>query len=468
MGIVTAAPINAPGSQANQLSDQNTSGTILGASASDLIGFYGVPAVPQRTSGAQAAIAPAAQGEVVTYQLTLSPAACNANTTAEQLFTCNGLTAGSLVMVNKPTAQAGLGIANVRVSAANQIGITFSNNTGGAVTPTGGEVYQITEVKAAAGITFSQALTPTAVPANSVSEQTFTIAGAGANIISPTSGLIVNKPANQAGLGIGNVRNIGSANQVAITFFNNTAAPITPTAAESYLFMASNGLGAISNVVEYGINVGTLAAVNTVTAPELAIAMTGLLTTDVVMGVSKPTAQAGLGIAGYRVAGANSLGVTFVNPTAGNITPTGSEIYNVSVFRQAPAAPLVGYYQALTPVAVAANTTAEQTFTVTGLVASSQVAVNKPTVTTGLAIVGARVSAANTLAITYQNVTASPITPPAETYGIGNWQQIGPAGSASTYTPYVAQVAGGGINGSTNLTNELRTALVNLGLIKGS
>ena len=35
-----------------QLSDQNTSGTLLGASITDLIGFYNVsPAVAQRTTG---------------------------------------------------------------------------------------------------------------------------------------------------------------------------------------------------------------------------------------------------------------------------------------------------------------------------------------------------------------------------------------------------------------------------------
>ncbi len=73
---------------------------------------------------------------------------------------------------------------------------------------------------------------------------------------------------------------------------------------------------------------------------------------------------------------------------------------------------------ALTPVAVAANETAEQTFSATGigLLVSDYVAVNKPTAQAGLGIVGVRVSAADTLAITYANVTASPITPTAETY----------------------------------------------------
>jgi len=73
----------------------------------------------------------------------LSPAAVGANTTAEQTFTVNGLLVGDEVAATKPTTQAGLGIVNARVTAANTLGITFSNNTGGGITPTAGETYVI-------------------------------------------------------------------------------------------------------------------------------------------------------------------------------------------------------------------------------------------------------------------------------------------------------------------------------------
>ena len=73
----------------------------------------------------------------------LSPAAVGANTTAEQTFTVNGLQTTDEVQVSKPTTQAGLGIVNARVSAANTLAITFSNNTGGGITPTAGETYVI-------------------------------------------------------------------------------------------------------------------------------------------------------------------------------------------------------------------------------------------------------------------------------------------------------------------------------------
>jgi hypothetical protein len=80
---------------------------------------------------------------VKAYKFTaaLSPAQVAANTTAEELFTVNGVAVGDVVYVNKPTAQAGLGIVGARVSATNQVGITFSNNTGVAITPTASQTY---------------------------------------------------------------------------------------------------------------------------------------------------------------------------------------------------------------------------------------------------------------------------------------------------------------------------------------
>lgn len=76
-----------------------------------------------------------------------------------------------------------------------------------------------------------------------------------------------------------------------------------------------------------------------------------------------------------------------------------------------------------TPVAVAANTTAEHTITVTGVAAADfAIRVSKPTHQAGLAIVGQRVSADNTVIIQYMNNTASPITPTAsETYQFFIW-----------------------------------------------
>lgn len=72
--------------------------------------------------------------------------------------------------------------------------------------------------------------------------------------------------------------------------------------------------------------------------------------------------------------------------------------------------------QSINVASVAANTSAEQTFTVPGLKVGDFVSVNKPSLSAGLVIGNARVSAADTLAITFGNLTGSPIDPAAETY----------------------------------------------------
>lgn len=77
---------------------------------------------------------------------------------------------------------------------------------------------------------------------------------------------------------------------------------------------------------------------------------------------------------------------------------------------------IVAYSQSLDVASVAANTTAEQTFTVTGLTTADKVFVNKPSLNAGLGVVNARVSAADTLAITFVNATGAAIDPAAETY----------------------------------------------------
>lgn len=79
----------------------------------------------------------------------LTPAAVAANTTAEQSFTNIPQVdvEDMVVAVNKPTAQAGLGIVGARVSAAGQISLTFSNNTAAPITPTASETYLFTVAK---------------------------------------------------------------------------------------------------------------------------------------------------------------------------------------------------------------------------------------------------------------------------------------------------------------------------------
>lgn len=71
----------------------------------------------------------------------------------------------------------------------------------------------------------------------------------------------------------------------------------------------------------------------------------------------------------------------------------------------------------INPASVAANTTAEQDFTVAGLGINDIIlSITKPTLTAGIGIVNSRVKAANTLSVTFINATAGAIDPPSETY----------------------------------------------------
>jgi hypothetical protein len=74
----------------------------------------------------------------------------------------------------------------------------------------------------------------------------------------------------------------------------------------------------------------------------------------------------------------------------------------------------------LTPSAVSSGTAAEQTFTVTGLLAGfdqiSAISYNSGAWPNLSEIASYRVSANNTLAVTFQNSTGGSLTPPSGTY----------------------------------------------------
>lgn len=71
---------------------------------------------------------------------------------------------------------------------------------------------------------------------------------------------------------------------------------------------------------------------------------------------------------------------------------------------------------------VAANTSEEETFTVEGLTTDMFVSVNKPSLDAGLAVGNARVSAGDTLALTFINSTAGAIDPSSEIYTLFWWK----------------------------------------------
>ncbi len=73
----------------------------------------------------------------------------------------------------------------------------------------------------------------------------------------------------------------------------------------------------------------------------------------------------------------------------------------------------------ITPAAVLANITAEQSFTVQGLQVNDYVQVAAQAAqTAGVGVVNARVTAANTLTIAFCNFTSGTLTPVAGSYSI--------------------------------------------------
>lgn len=399
---------------------------------------------------------------VCTYSFTSSPASVIATTTAEQTLTPVGGTGASvtiattdLVILNKPTAQAGLVVGNVRSPSANAVALTLGNVTVTPITPTATETYGVVAVKGLGTIT--TALTPTSVAPNTTAEQQFAVTG-----LRSGEAVAVAKPTAQAGLDVVGYR-IVRDNMLGITFGNNTAGTLTPTAAENYTVYGLGGLDAGGNVMSAQVTTA-LTGVATITVAQRTATLSALAVSDVVIGVQKPTNQAGIGLIGGRVAAAGSLGVDFANPTAGTLTPTANEVYGVSFLRPAPVAPLVVYSQALTPASVAANTSAEQVFAVTGVPATSVVVVNKPSAQAGLGIGGARVTGANNVGITFVNYTATPITPTAaEVYTIANFQIGIDAPGNSVLQP--ANLVSDQIK---VLANAQRTVLINADFMTGA
>ncbi len=104
------------------------------------------------------------------------------------------------------------------------------------------------------------------------------------------------------------------------------------------------------------------------TTLEQAVVCTGMVATDFILGVTKPTAN-GAGIAGAIGAAANAS-VVFTNPTAANIN-LASESYTITAVRGMPI-----ISANLSPANLAANATVEQIFTIAAANAAGTATVN--------------------------------------------------------------------------------------------
>jgi hypothetical protein len=240
------------------------------------------------------------------------------------------------------------------------VGLTFSNFSAATVTATAGEKYAMVAIRGFGVLTAT--LTPSPVLANTIVEQQFTVTGVRAGEVA-----IVSKPTTQAGLDIMGCR-VVSNNLVGITFGNVTAATITPTAGETYSVFSVGGMDATNNELLIQANLNPTALITNIGVTTINVVVSTIAASDTVTGVQKPTAQAGLACTGGFVSAAGAVGLVFCNPTAGALTPLLNEVYGIKVYRPNPVAPCTVISTTLSPSSVAANTTAEQTFTVTGIV----------------------------------------------------------------------------------------------------
>ncbi len=437
--------------------------------------------LPITSAGTQAAglLTATGAGTIVKYQIAPAVNSDAATTTTNQTTSITtqiqvGMTMAttSVYAINKPTLQAGIGVAGMLSATSATCAINYLNVSSGAITPTQ-EANDVIEIKAGPLVT-TAVLSPAPVALNTSAEQVFTITG---SVCLPGTVALVNKPTAQTGLGYSIYARVVGVNQVGITFAavssGAVTTAITPTASETYSFAFLPQLNAFNPTLIYGIAAGQNANAAS-SCVEQTTGVIGIMANDVISGISKPAVQVTTTIVGGRVtsglptATTGVIGLQYINLFAGS-TPTSSEVYLATIQRQAPLNPMMIYSQALATSAIAATTSAEVTTTVTGLVVSSSVLVNKPSCTPGLLVVNARVSAANTLAVQYMNLTTTSINVPSETYTIGNVQLQGPGlGATTTAGLFIAQSYFPAQQQSMQISSALRSALVSLGMIAGT
>jgi hypothetical protein len=377
-------------------------------------------------------------------------------------------TTPSVFVANKPTHQAGLGIGSVRCLTTGIYAVDYTNLTAASITPTATDVLDIVEFKQSP-LTATATVTPPLLLPQSTAEISVTV---GTGIALPGYAVVVNKPQAQTTAGSTVIApamaaRVTGVNTVAITLANpgTTAAGVTPTA-EAYNFAFVPQINATNPLIVYGFPANQ----NSSTASSMVEAtntVTGLLLTDVPVGVTRNSTAVGVSTAvvGASIRAANQGTLLYVTPN-GTQADTTNGVYPVTILRQNALNPVQMYYALLNATTCAASTTVEATTTVNGLLVSSSVIVNKPTYTPGLVVLNARVSAANTLAVTYGNFTTSTISVPAETYTVANVQLQGPGtGITVTAGNFVGVTYNPGLQESIRNAQALRNSLVALNLI---
>lgn len=381
----------------------------------------------------------------------LTPAAVVTKTTSEQVFTITPSGAAATATIsNKVVTQVSVTAGGAGYHSVPETVFTSATGSGasGVAIIVGGVVVGVQVTAGGSGY-----------------ETAPTVSFVGGNNIALGMVVAVNKAAYQANLGIGNVRVAGN-NQIAITYFVNGAANITPTANETYKIYAFNKIPAASPIIQITANLANLTAAAANASNKTDITVEGIAAGDMLLVMNKALASPLL-FGGGNCA-ANTVTIHYGAGVPGATPANG--VYSVGVLKNDIPAPVNIGSISVTPTSIGANTSAEIVFTLpTGFTvqANSTITVNKPTHTPGISILGARANSTTTVGITYQNNTAVAIVPPAETYLIANFPSYPPSISANQIEGYCIQIVNSGINGLLDQSNEQQQALVQIGAIKG-
>jgi hypothetical protein len=449
------------------------------------VGFYqdayGGGAVTQRKSAFQQVITVSqTAGLLVTFQSnSQKEPTLTAQNISAAAITFTGapmLSTADVVVVNKQIPLAQYGIAACRVSTASPdknftvmiLGGANLNTSGLSTTTPTGDQFLFTAFRGS--IVNSVTLSPSVVPPNTTVEQQFTVTGLAPGMVVP-----ITKPTEQSGIGLAGTR-VPVNNTLALTFINTGNTAVTPTASEVYLYTGLAGAAPISPIMTLGLNMSQ-APVLTVSGGALTpalVTVTGIGAFDRVIGIGQNTiamtAATSVALLTARVSSAvaNTLNLTFgnLNTNSAGITANSTDTWTIPIFRQNNEAPVTLYPASFAGATIGPNTCTEVGVTVTGITVSCAVFVSKPSFTSGIGILGYRVSAAattgSTIGITFGNPTSASIAVPAETYTVAAFKPLFGVGHYTEQMISPLSVQG------VALTNEMRNALAGMALIAGA
>ena len=392
----------------------------------------------------------------------LVPAAVVTKTAKEQLFTISPATAA----VGIATVAANGTITNVSMSATGaNVGAGYYTPPTVLFTPAanyggfGASAVAIVANGTVVGVNMTSA--GEGYTANQV-----TVSFIGGTYIAPGMAVSITKAAYQANLGIGNVRIVDNS-KIGIQYFNPSAANITPTANEVYKIFAYNEMPAATPFLLISADLANLTAAGANSSNKTDVTVTGIAATDLLLVTNKALATPL--IYGGGVCSANTVTPTYGGGVAGGTPANG--VYNFGVMKVDAPAPIQISVVNLTPAAVAANTAAEEVYTLPTnitLQANSSVKVICLSDPGSAVIAGARANSTSTLAINWMNVTAASVTPPAGQYMVVNYASYPPDLTANQLAGFCQQTVKPTYNQLIDLTNEQQQLLQQIGQIKGA